>query len=45
MRRYVPGLQREDWPLPDPKGQTIERVRQIRDEIKARVLRLLDEED
>jgi arsenate reductase len=26
----------EDWGLPDPKGQPIERVRQIRDLIKAK---------
>ena len=26
---YVPGLQVEDWPLDDPKGQPIERVREI----------------
>lgn len=37
----VPGVRREDWPLPDPKGQPIERVREIRDEIHARVERLL----
>ena len=37
----VPGLRREDWPLPDPKGQPIERVREIRDEIRGRVQRLL----
>ena len=37
----VPGLHREDWPLPDPKGQPIERVREIRDEIRGRVQRLL----
>lgn len=37
----VPGLRCEDWPLPDPKGQPIERVREIRDEIRARVQRLL----
>ena len=37
----VPGLRREDWPLPDPKGQPIERVREIRDEIRERVQRLL----
>lgn len=41
---YVPGLCREDWPLPDPKGQGIESVRQIRDEIKRRVLELLARE-
>ena len=34
---YVPGLQRDDWPLADPKGQSLERVREIRDEIRARV--------
>ena len=40
----VPGLQREDWPLPDPKGQPLERVRAIRDEIRARVEALLARE-
>jgi arsenate reductase len=38
----VPGLEREDWPLPDPKGQSIEAVRAIRDEIRERVLRLAE---
>jgi glutathione peroxidase-family protein/protein-tyrosine-phosphatase len=33
----VPGLRREDWPLEDPKGKPVERVRGIRDEIRARV--------
>jgi arsenate reductase len=33
----VPGAKREDWVLPDPKGQPLERVRQIRDEIRRRV--------
>jgi arsenate reductase len=37
----IPGLHREDWPLTDPKGQPIERVREIRDEIRARVEALL----
>ena len=27
----------EDWKLEDPEGKTIEKVREIRDEIKARV--------
>lgn len=36
----VPGLRRDDWPLADPKGQTPERVREIRDEIRARVVAL-----
>ena len=33
----------EDWELDDPAGQPIEKVRQIRDEIKARVEGLLGE--
>jgi arsenate reductase (thioredoxin) len=41
---YVPGLRRDDWPLPDPKGQGIETVRQTREEIKKRVLDLLTRE-
>jgi arsenate reductase len=41
---YVPGLRRDDWPLPDPKGQGIESVRQTRDEIKRRVMQLLEQE-
>ena len=38
---FVPGLQREDWDLPDPKGMPLERVRAIRDEIRERVERLI----
>ena len=34
-----------DWPLEDPKGQPIERVRAIRDEIRARIQALLIQED
>jgi arsenate reductase len=37
---YVPGLQKLDWPLQDPKGQPIEIVRKIRDEVRARVSEL-----
>lgn len=33
----------EDWGLDDPKGQPLEKVRTIRDEIKARVETLLSE--
>jgi arsenate reductase len=33
----------EDWQLPDPHGQPIERVRRIRDAVRARVEALLDE--
>jgi arsenate reductase len=38
----VPGVRREDWPLPDPKGQGLDQVRAIRDDIKRRVQDLLD---
>ncbi len=33
----VPGLRRDDWPLSDPKGQPMERVREIRAEVHRRV--------
>ena len=33
----------EDWQLEDPEGKPIERVRQIRDEVKARVEGLVKE--
>jgi protein-tyrosine-phosphatase len=32
-----------DWDLEDPKGKAIEKVREIRDEIEKRVLRLIAE--
>jgi arsenate reductase len=38
---FVPGLERADWDLPDPKGQPLERVRAIRDDIRARVAELV----
>ncbi len=37
----MPGLSREDWPLADPKGQALDSVRRIRDEIKRLVQDLL----
>lgn len=41
---HVPGLRRMDWPLEDPKGKPVERVREIREEVKTRVLELLASE-
>lgn len=41
---HVPGLRRDDWPLEDPKGKPVARVREIRDEIRARVVALLARE-
>jgi arsenate reductase (thioredoxin) len=37
----VPGSTRIEWDLPDPKGQSVERVRAIRDDIKRHVEHLL----
>jgi arsenate reductase (thioredoxin) len=37
----VPGLERDDWNLEDPNGQSIEAVRRIRDEAHRRVEELL----
>ena len=41
---FVPGARIEDWPLPDPKGQPLEVVREIREEIRARVSDLIERE-
>ena len=38
---FVPGLRRDDWPIPDPKGQPLEQVRAIRDGIRDRIAALL----
>ena len=38
-----PGKRYEDWELQDPAGQPVEVVRRIRDDIDARVRRLLAE--
>jgi len=41
---YVPAVERDDWPLEDPKGKPIEEVREIRDAIRDRVRALLERE-
>jgi arsenate reductase len=41
----LPGVQRDDWPVEDPKGKPSQRVREIRDEIRRRVEALLQKED
>ncbi len=40
---YVPGLERDDWALSDPKGRPLEEVRAIRDDIRRRVEALIGE--
>lgn len=39
----VPGVERDDWPLDDPKDQPVETVRRIRDEIRKKVEELITE--
>jgi protein-tyrosine-phosphatase len=41
----IPGKRYIDWDLPDPKGQSIEQVRAIRDDIARRVTQLVGELD
>jgi len=43
-RPFVPGLRRADWPLEDPKGKPIERVREMRADIERRVRDLIAEQ-
>lgn len=38
---FVPGLERDDWPLDDPKGRPPAEVRRIRDDIRERVAMLI----
>ena len=40
----VPGMRRDDWPLLDPKGRSMEVVRSVRDEIADRVQKLVSAE-
>ncbi len=40
----VPGATREDWPLQDPRGQSSDAVRRIRDEVRERVRALVERE-
>ena len=40
----VPGMRRADWSLEDPKGKPLERVREIRNDVRRRVQTLIDEE-
>ena len=42
---FFPGKTYLDWPLSDPAGQSIDAVRLIRDEIRAKVENLINEID
>jgi arsenate reductase (thioredoxin) len=39
----IPGVERDEWPLDDPKDQPIATVRRIRDDIRKRVTELVKE--
>jgi multimeric flavodoxin WrbA len=39
----VPGAFRQDWDIPNPAGQPIDVMRRVRDDIEARVRRLIEE--
>ena len=41
----IPPGRRADWHFPDPQGQPIERVREIRDEIRRQVAALVAEKE
>ena len=40
----VPGTKRDDWPIPDPKGQAANAVKEIAADIDTRVRRFLEQE-
>jgi arsenate reductase (thioredoxin) len=40
---FFPGKRYEDWVLADPAGQGVAAVRPIRDEIRGRIVALIDE--
>lgn len=42
---FIPGKRYIDWELPDPAGQPLEIVREVRDEIERRVAGLVAELD
>lgn len=39
---FIPGVEYQDWDLPDPSGQPIEFVRNLRDEIEQKVKKLIE---
>ena len=42
---FFPGKTYLDWPLNDPAGKSVDEVRPIRDEIRAKVVALIAEID
>lgn len=40
----IPGARREDWPVEDPKGRPLDRVREIREDLRRRVVHMVETE-
>ena len=40
----IPGAKRLDWPLPDPKGGSLDDVRDVRDQVARRVREFITEQ-
>lgn len=40
---FIPGVERADWPLADPKGLPLDQVRAIRDDLAQRLQALIQE--
>jgi len=40
----IPGVERMDWDIPDPEQQSVDTMRQVRDEIEKRVTDLIEKE-
>lgn len=38
---FFPGVKVEDWPIDDPQGQPVERLREICDEVRRRVVEMI----
>jgi arsenate reductase len=41
---YVPGAERDDWPIEDSKSKPLDQVRGIRDEVRSRVESLIEKQ-
>lgn len=42
---YIPGLEIQDWPLPDPKGKSLDEVRKTRDRVKELIQELIEKKN
>lgn len=42
---FIPGIERADWPLPDPKALPLDQVCRIRDDLSQRLQALIQRRD